>query len=246
MNVNNVHYQKTGHIGHIIFESSIGAAENAELHEICATINGDEDVWVALLKAENDFFSNSIDVQSYYGDDVPADGPAAAVGKINRPVIAAINGDCCGEGLEIALACDLRIAVENAHFCLNQIHHGRIPSDGGTQRLTRLVGKGKAMEMVLTGNSISAVEALEYGMINQIVKPQDLGSAANTLANTLATKAPLAVRYCKEAVYKGLDVTLEQGLRLEADLYFLLHTTSDRTEGVQSFLQKRKPEYKGQ
>jgi enoyl-CoA hydratase len=246
MNVKNVHYQKTGHTGHILFKSSLGIAEKAELHEICATINGDEEIWVVLLTAENDFFSNSIDLQSYYGDDVQADGPAAAIGKINRPVIAAINGDCCGEGLEIALACDLRIVVENAHFCLTQIHHGRIPSDGGTQRLTRLVGNGKALEMVLTGNSITAVEAMEYGMINQIVKSPDLRSAADNLANTLTTKAPLAVRYCKEAVYQALDVTLEQGLRLEADLYFLLHTTSDRIAGVQSFLQKRKPQYTGQ
>ena len=143
------------------------------------------------------------------------------------------------------MACDMRIAVENTKFGLPQIKDGHIPDDGGTQRLTRLVGKGKALEMVLTGEPVDALEALEIGLVNRVVKSEDLQTETEALAANLLTKAPLAMRYCKEAVNKGLDMTLDQGLRLEADLYFLLHTTSDRTEGVQSYLQKRKPEYKG-
>ena len=117
--------------------------------------------------------------------------------------------------------------------------------NGGTQRLSRIVGKGKALEMVLTGEIVDAQAAFEIGLVNKVVKAADLAAEAEKLAANLAAKAPFALRYAKEAVNKGLDLTLEQGLRLEADLYFLLHTTADRTEGIQSFLQKRKPEYQG-
>jgi enoyl-CoA hydratase len=177
-----------------------------------------------------------------------ASGIAAseAIAAINQPTIAAINGDAIGEGLEIALSCDLRIASGKARFGLPQIIERRIPMNGGTQRLPRIVGKGKALEMVLTGEIIDARTAFEVGLVNKVVDHDNLQSEVETIAKNIAGKAPWALQYVKEAVNKGLDLTLEQGLRLEADLYFLLHTTSDRTEGITSFLQKRTPQYKGE
>jgi enoyl-CoA hydratase/carnithine racemase len=171
---------------------------------------------------------------------------AAAVAAIEKPVIAVINGDALGEGLEIALACDVRIAVPEAHFGLPEVAAGLIPSDGGTQRLPRIVGRGKALEMILTGEIIDADEALEYGLITKIVPADALSTEIETLTRSIAAKAPVALRYIKEAINKGLDMNMEQGLRLEADLYFLLHTTADRTEGIRAFQQKKPPEFKGQ
>jgi enoyl-CoA hydratase len=170
---------------------------------------------------------------------------ASAIAGIDRPVIAAINGDALGQGLELALSCDVRLAAQSARFGFPQVASGLIPRDGGTQRLPRIIGKGKALELILTGKIIDAEEALAIGLVSQVLPPPDLMSTAEALAQNIAGKAPIALRFIKEAVHKGLDLTLEEGLRLEADLYFLLHTTADRTEGVKAFLEKRRPQFKG-
>jgi enoyl-CoA hydratase/carnithine racemase len=211
-----------------------------ELQEISQQINGENDIYVVTLSGAGDTF--------YTGENTAESAqcrPAAAIAAIERPVIAAINGDALGEGLEIALAADIRIASNKARFGLPQVAGGRIPADGGTQRLPRIVGKGKALELLLTGDTISAQEALEIGLVSRVVPPGTLALETQKLAETIAAKGPIALRYLKEAINKGMDMTLEQGLRLEADLYFLLHTTSDRTEGIRSYLEKRKPDYKG-
>jgi len=213
-----------------------------ELEEVCARINQDDDVYVVTLTGAGDAFCSGSEVES---GDVPC-RPAAAIAGIDRPVIAAINGDALGEGLEIALSCDIRLASSKARFGLPQVTRGRIPVDGGTQRLPRIVGRGKALELLLTGDIITADEALETGLVSHLVPPEALAEEAGKLAQTVAAKGPIALRYLKEAVNKGMDMTLEQGLRLEADLYFLLHTTADRTEGIKAYLEKRPPEYKGQ
>jgi enoyl-CoA hydratase/carnithine racemase len=171
--------------------------------------------------------------------------PAAAIAAIDRPVIAAINGDALGPGLELALSCDIRLASSRARFGLAQVARGRIPTDGGTQRLPRIVGRGKALELLLTAEVITADEALEIGLVSKVVPPEALSGEAEKLAGIVAAKGPIALRYLKEAVNKGLDMTMEQGLRLEADLYFLLHTTADRTEGIKAFREKRPPKYQG-
>jgi enoyl-CoA hydratase/carnithine racemase len=170
---------------------------------------------------------------------------SSIVSQMDRPTIAAINGDACGQGLELALACDLRICSIHARFGMAQIMDGEIPWDGGTQRLARLIGRGKAMEMILTGETIEAEEAWRIGLINQVVPHEKLPSAAMEIAQKIGSNAPIALGYAKEAVYKGMDMTLDQGLRLEADLYFLLQTTRDRTEGIRAFKEKRSPRFEG-
>jgi enoyl-CoA hydratase/carnithine racemase len=170
---------------------------------------------------------------------------AASVAGIDRPVIAAVNGDTLGQGLELALSCDFTVASNNARFGFPEVEKGLIPTDGGTQRLSRIVGKGKALELILTAETISAAEAFEIGLVSKVVAPEALTDEVNAMAGAIAARAPISMRYVKEAVNKGLDLTLEQGLRLETDLYLLLHTTDDRTEGIKSFLEKKPPRFKG-
>ena len=150
-----------------------------------------------------------------------------------------------GQGLELALICDIRIASHKAQLGFPQVGVGLIPTDGGTQRLPRIVGKAKALELILTAETISAEEALEIGLVNKVATGENLASEVEAMAKTIAGKGPIALRFAKEAVNKGLNLTLEQGLHLEADLYFILHTTADRTEGIKAFLQKRPPQFKG-
>lgn len=170
---------------------------------------------------------------------------APLIAGLDKPTIAAIDGDARGQGLELALCCDLRICSERARFAMDQISLGDIPWDGGTQRLARVVGRGKAMEMIFTGALLDAGEALQTGLVGRVVPSAELMPAATAMARDLALKSPLALRYAREAIYKGVELTLEQGLRLEADLYFLLHTTEDRTEGVRAFREKRPPRFTG-
>jgi enoyl-CoA hydratase len=213
-----------------------------ELAEVCRLANQDEAVYVVTVTGSGDAFCS-------FGDGEPGDlppcHPAAAIASIEKPVIAAINGDALGPGLELALSCDIRLASDKAKFGFPEVARGLIPAEGGTQRLPRIVGRGKALEMILTAGTITAKEALEIGLVGRIVPRKELLAEAEALAKTVAAKGPIALKFIKEAVNKGLDLTLEQGLRLEADLYFLLHTTEDRTEGITSFLGKRKPKFKG-
>ncbi|MBI4267654.1 MAG: enoyl-CoA hydratase/isomerase family protein [Chloroflexi bacterium] len=230
-----------------------------ELEDICHQINRDDNIYVAVIIGAGDkAFCDGDELERQLRTArirrssmaKPNDFPrqfsiASAVAAIDRPVIAAINGDALGQGLELALSCDIRLASERAHFGLLQVASGLLPMDGGTQRLPRIVGRSKALELILTANIIDAAEALAIGLVNRVVPHKNLTAETEILAQNIASKAPIALRYLKEAVNQGLDLTLEQGLRLEADLYFLLHTTADRTEGIKAFLGKRPPEFKG-
>ena len=214
-----------------------------EVEDVCCQINQDDDIYVVIITGAGDkAFCGGSELEQL---DFKY-SPAAAIASIDRPVIAVINGDALGQGLELALSCDIRLASNRARFGLPQVALGLIPTDGGTQRLPRIIGKTKALELILTGEVIDAEEALKIGLVNKVVAVEALASEAETMAKTIAGMAPIALRYAKEAVIKGLDFTLEQGLRLEADLYFLLQTTADRTEGITAFLEKRHPRFKGQ
>ena len=171
---------------------------------------------------------------------------ASHVANLNAPTIAAVRGRAWNQGLELALACDLRLAAEDATFGFSFLAEGFIPWDGGTQRLPRIVGRAQALDLLLTGRSLSAREALEIGLLNAIAPQKDLECAAIKLARTIANAAPIAVRYLKEAVHKGLDMSLTQGLNLEADLSFILQTTQDRQHGINSFLTKTTPKFTGE
>jgi enoyl-CoA hydratase/carnithine racemase len=169
----------------------------------------------------------------------------AVMDRCPQPIIAAVNGFALGGGLELALACDIRIAAAGATLGLTEINLAIIPGGGGTQRLPRLVGRGKALEMILTGARIPADEALRIGLVERVVPAGEALKAATELAASMAAKAPVALRYAKEAVVKGLELPLADGLRLEGDLSTLLRTTDDRLEGAKAFLEKRAPRWTG-
>jgi enoyl-CoA hydratase/carnithine racemase len=162
-----------------------------------------------------------------------------------QPIIAAIGGHCFGGGLELALACDIRIASADSRLGLTEVDLAIIPGGGGTQRLPRVVGRGKALEMILTAARIDAAEALRIGLIERMVPAGEALKAAQELAATLAAKAPVALRYAKESVVKGMEMSLADGQRLENDLATLLRTTEDRLEGAKAFLEKRTPRWQG-
>ncbi|MBI4202220.1 MAG: enoyl-CoA hydratase/isomerase family protein [Chloroflexi bacterium] len=176
--------------------------------------------------------------------DVPRS--AAAIAAIQKPVVAAINGDAIGQGLELALAADIRIAVTTARFAMPHVHHGLLPWDGGTQRLSRTVGRAHALELLLTGEHIDAATALRMGIVHQVAPPEELDRAVQSVTERIVAGAPIALRYAKETVYKGMDLTLDQGLHLEADLNMLLLHTKDRAEGIRSFLERRTPVFQGE
>jgi enoyl-CoA hydratase len=168
-----------------------------------------------------------------------------AIDAFPKPVIAMINGYCLGGGNELALACDLRIASETASFGQPEINLGIIPGGGGTQRLTRLVGEGKAMELILTGEIIDAQTAFRLGLVNMVVPTADLLGKTMEVANRIAEKSPVALRMAKEAVKLASRSNLDEGLRREVDLFALCFSSEDKDEGVKAFLEKRKPAFKG-
>ena len=168
-----------------------------------------------------------------------------AIDSFPKPVIAMINGYCLGGGCELALACDIRIASENASFGQPEINLGIIPGGGGTQRLTRLVGEGKAMEMILTGEIIDAKTAFAIGLVNHVVPLDQLEAKTMEIASRIAEKSPIALSLAKEAVKIASRSNLDEGLRREVDLFALCFSTEDKDEGVAAFLEKRKPVWKG-
>jgi enoyl-CoA hydratase len=169
----------------------------------------------------------------------------ASLEKLTKPVIARINGIALGGGMEIALACDFRIAAENAVFGLPEVKLGIIPGYGGTQRLPRIVGIAKAKEILFLGNKINAVEALQIGLINRVVPYEQLDTTVENLADQLLAMPPLSLRFLKEAVYYGMQMDIDSAIRMEARLFTNCFGSEDRIEGVRAFLGKRKPLFRG-
>jgi enoyl-CoA hydratase len=165
--------------------------------------------------------------------------------NLGKPVVAAVNGFALGGGCETAMACTIRIAVETAKFGQPEVSLGLVPGGGGTQRLPRLVGKGRALQLILSGEMISAQEAHRIGLINEIVPAADLITRAEAILKRIASNAPIAVKYALDAVNKGLETSQSEGLALEASYFGLCAATEDKAEGTSAFLQKRAPQFKG-
>lgn len=224
-----------------------------ELQSVCTLIDQDSSVrTIVLLGQGRNFCAGSIleqhkvrvqldDLDELFEEHRVAD----AIAGISKPTIAVLQGNTLGQGLELALACDLRIAERGTSMGLPQVNQGVIPWDGGTQRLTRLVGRTRSLELLLTGQIIESQKALEIGLINEITNTGLGLSTALRLAKDIAQKAPIATQYVKEAITQGAESSLLHGLRLEADLNFLLHTTSDRENGITSFSKRTKPKFTG-
>jgi enoyl-CoA hydratase len=168
-----------------------------------------------------------------------------AVENLGKPVIAAVNGFALGGGCELAMACTIRVAAETARFGQPEINLGLIPGYAGSQRLPRLVGKGIALEIMLTGDMVSAQRAYEIGLVNRVVPAAELMAAAKTLAHTLASKAPIAVRYIIEAVNQGLDLPFAEAAFLETALFGTIASSDDMKEGTRAFLEKRAAVWQG-
>ncbi len=226
----------------------------AELQSCFWELNSDEAVGAVILTGAGDkAFVAGADISELADLDVARSKRHAQIGqsvfdaieRLSKPVIAAINGFALGGGLELAMACHMRVASERAQVGQPEVGLGLIPGFGGTQRLARLVGAGRAYELVLTGGRIRAEEALCIGLVNKVCAPEALLDEARALAKKITKNAPLAVGYALEAIRRGLEGTLADGLSIEADLFALSCATEDMQEGTKAFLEKRKPDFQG-
>jgi enoyl-CoA hydratase len=234
--------------------NALNAATLQELQTAIHTVRDDATVRVAILTGAGEkAFAAGADIEELAraneveGRDLSLRGQAIfrSIETCGKPVIACINGFALGGGCELALACTLRIASENAKLGQPEVKLGLIPGYGGTQRLARLVGKGVALQMILTAEILSAAEALRVGLVNEVVAPDQLLERGKDLARTIAGMAPLAIRYSLEAIDRGYDLPLEEGLQLEATLFGHSCGTEDKAEGTAAFLAKRPPAWKG-
>ena len=258
MGLKSVRFETDGRVATVTLDrpasgNAVDHVMAAELSEACVRVNESNDIRVVVLTGSGDSFCVGTEYPDLTNENqAPAEAAlgslraARYIAAIDGPVVAALNGDAIDQGLELALACDLRVASSSARLGLTQVKDGLIPWDGGTQRLPRLIGMGRAMEMVIGSRMVDAAEALQMGLVNHVTAPGAAVQKALEIASTIASMGPVAARYAKEAVQKGLDMTLDQGLRLEGDLNLLLHSTADRAEGIRSFLERRRPEYRGE
>lgn len=215
----------------------------------------DEDIHVVIITGAGDkAFCTGSDLKNtppptesfaelYYGKNNP--GTMTHGFGTDRPVICAVNGYAVGGGMELALACDICIAVEGAKFGLTEAKIGSVPGSGGVQRLPRTVGKSDAMRLLLTGDMVDAHEAMRMGFVSEVVPRDKLMELANAIARRIADNAPLAVRAIKRSIVQGLDMPLPLALEMDKQTYGLLRNTEDRLEGRKAFQEKRKPNYRG-
>jgi enoyl-CoA hydratase len=224
--------------------------------QACQDANDDPDVRAVILTGAGEkAFSVGRDLKELAGSpetnpienrqNRPKNNDSRYVAAIEKPVIAAINGFALGGGLELALCCDIRIAAEHARVGLPEAARGLIPGSGGTQRLPRIVGPAKALEIIFTAEAVTAQEALAIGLVNKVVPAAELMATAEEMAHKITRCAPLSLRYIKEAVRKGLEMPLDQALALETDLSTLLSTSDDAREGPRAFAEKRAPNWQG-
>ncbi len=222
-----------------------------ELMDQCELFDSDEGIGAIVIVGSDKAFAAGADIKQMAGasvvemlksDFIPA---FDRVRKIRKPVIAAVSGWCLGGGNELAMACDLIVASESARFGQPEINIGVIPGAGGTQRLTRAVGKALAMEMVLNNRHLSAEEAMRFGLINKVVPDELYLEEALKLADEIAARAPLAVRFGKEMVNQAFETSLAEGIADERRVFYFLFSSEDQKEGMKAFMEKREAQWRG-
>lgn len=243
--------QVADHVATISFELPGGRFERDALEELAAVavqVGSDTaQVYAVMVTSIGSGFAEGWS-QAALSEPVvrglaPVGAAFDAVAAIPQPVVAAVSGEVESAGLELALACDIRIAGESARFAMPETGLGIVPRGGGTQRLPRAIGRAQALRLLLTGESIDAAEALRIGLVSWVVADAELKVAAESVARTIASRGPISTRLAKEAVHRGSEVSLAQGLQTELDLTVILQTTADRAEGVQAFVEKRPPQF---
>jgi methylglutaconyl-CoA hydratase len=234
--------------------NALSRALNLELRQLAVELGEDREARAVVLTGAGGAFSAGADLKERRGVAAADSGPyvdaisgaITAWAEMPRPTIAAMSGPALGGGLELALACDFRIAADDAVMGLSEVRLGIMPGAGGTQRLARLVGVARAKELVLTGRRIDARRALEIGLVARVVPAAELHAAAEELAAELAGCAPLSVAMAKQAIDQGIDLPLEQALALERRCYDVTLHSEDRNEGLRAFAEKRAPRFRGE
>jgi enoyl-CoA hydratase/carnithine racemase len=235
--------------------NAISMQMRAELREALEALRRDPEVGAAVLTGTGEkAFSAGMDLREFAKAN--ADVPIAemrryrweqgeGIAAFDKPIIAAVNGLAIGGGVELALLCDLVFAADSASFAFGEVKRGLMPGNGGTQRLARRIGQARALEMILTGKTVAAPEALAIGLVEYVLPGEQLLARAIALAGEMAGNAPVAVRMARNAIVRGAELSLHDGLRLEQDLASLLYTTEDAREGPLAFLEKRAPHWQG-
>ena len=234
--------------------NALNRATLQELDEIFRVLRARDDVGVVVLTGSGEkAFVAGADIEEM-APLSPAEAHAFAlfgqgvlerIEGLGKPVLAAVNGFALGGGCELAMACTLRIAAENAEFGQPEVNLGLIPGFAGTQRLSRLVGRSRALELILTGDRLKARDALAIGLVNRVVEGKDLLATTTALARKILSRGPMAVGYALEAVQRGSEAGFVEGSRLEATLFGLAFATEDMREGTRAFLEKRQPKFGG-
>ncbi|OIR16610.1 MAG: hypothetical protein BEU04_01340 [Marine Group III euryarchaeote CG-Bathy1] len=254
---NNVLIQKENRIGTVIINrpeklNSLSTDTRKELVNAFKELEGDKDIRIIILSSsECKAFSAGADLKEFAStekiDTVEMERGwevTEIIFNLKKPVIAMIDGFCIGGGMELAMACDIRIASEKSKFGQGEINLAIIPGAGGTQRLPRLIGSGRAMEMILSGRMIGAVEAEKYGVVNFVYPSEEIEEATIKIAENIAKKSPFALSRAKSAVNSSLSEPLKKGLEIERTLFVECFVSEDGKEGIRAFVEKREPEYK--